>query len=83
LDNYAGGHFLSAEVRYHYSHDFYAGLLRVIGPWFRGSVLWAERGLVSFAEIMASAMHGFYRAAYTPLYLLAGAVLALWWMTGG
>jgi formate hydrogenlyase subunit 3/multisubunit Na+/H+ antiporter MnhD subunit len=83
LDNYAGGHFLSAEVRYHYSHDFYAGLLRVIGPWFRGSVLWAEKGLVSLAEFMASAMHGFYRAAYTPLYLLAGAVLALWWMTGG
>jgi formate hydrogenlyase subunit 3/multisubunit Na+/H+ antiporter MnhD subunit len=82
LDNYAGGHFLSADVRYHYSHDFYAGLLRVIGPWFRGSVLWAEKGLTSLAEVMGSAMHGVYRSAYTPIYLLVGTVLALWWMMG-
>jgi formate hydrogenlyase subunit 3/multisubunit Na+/H+ antiporter MnhD subunit len=82
LDNYAGGHFLSADVRYHYSHDFYAGLLRVIGPWFRGSVLWAEKGLVLLTEVAGAAMHGLYRSAYTPLYLLVGTVLALWWMMG-
>ncbi len=80
LDNYAGGHFLSADIRYHYSHNFYAGLLRVIGPWFRGSVLWAERGLVALADVLSSAAHGLYRAAYTPIYLLIGAVIGLWWV---
>ncbi|MHB9004593.1 MAG: proton-conducting transporter transmembrane domain-containing protein, partial [Coriobacteriia bacterium] len=37
LDNYAGGHFLSADVRYHYSDNFYAGLMHRIGPLYRGS----------------------------------------------
>ena len=83
LDNYAGGHFLSADARYHYSHDFYAGLLRVIGPWFRGSVLWAEHGLASIADLLASGMHGMYRAAHSPMYLLVVAVLGLWWAVAG
>jgi NADH-quinone oxidoreductase subunit M len=83
LDNYAGGHFLSAEVRYHYSHDFYAGLLRVIGPWYRGSVQWAEQGLVSLAQVLGATMQGIYRMAVTPLYLLVATVLALWAVLGG
>jgi NADH-quinone oxidoreductase subunit M len=83
LDNYAGGHFLSAEVRYHYSHDFYAGLLRVIGPWYRDSTEWAEQGLVSLARVLGAAVQGLYRAAVTPLYLLVAMVLALWAMVGG
>ena len=82
LDNYAGGHFLSADVRYHYSHDFYAGLMRVIGPLYRGSVVWVENGLVRLTGLLSSAMHGLYRTAYTPLYVLVVAVLALWWMVG-
>ncbi len=82
LDNYAGGHFLTADVRYHYSHDFYAGLLRLIGPWFRGGVQWAEDGLVSFTNLLASAMHGLYRSAYTPVYLLVAVVLGLWAVLG-
>jgi NADH-quinone oxidoreductase subunit M len=83
LDNYAGGHFLSADVRYHYSHDFYAGLLRVIGPWYRGSVQWAEQGLVSLAQVLGATMQGIYRMAVTPLYLLVATVLALWAVLGG
>ena len=77
LDNYAGGHFLSGEVRYHYSHNFYAGLLRVIGPWFRGSVVWLERAIVSATDLLSAAMHGLYRAAYTPLYVVVAVVAGL------
>ena len=42
LDNYAGGHFLTAQVRYQYSDNFYAGLMHLIGPWYRGAFLWLE-----------------------------------------
>ena len=77
LDNYAGGHFLTADVQYHYSHHFYAGLLRVIEPWMRGSVAWLEQGLVSLTRVLGHAMHGLYRAAYSPLYLLAAIVIGL------
>jgi NADH-quinone oxidoreductase subunit M len=82
LDNYAGGHFLSADVQYHYSHNFYPGLMRVIGTWYRGSVVWLEQGIGNLTEVGASAMQGIYRAAYTPLYLVLAAVLGLWLMAG-
>lgn len=78
LDNYAGGHFLTSTVQYHYSHDFYAGLMRLIRPWYRGSLEWAERGVVSLANLLGTAMHGFYRTAYTPIYLLVAVCIGLW-----
>ena len=79
LDNYAGGHFLSAEMRYHYSHDFYPGVARVIMPWFRGAVVAVERGVVSFARVAGDGWLGLYRRAYTPILMVAFAVFALLW----
>ena len=78
-DNYAGGHFLSSDIRYHYSHDFYPGLNRVIGSWYRGSVVRAERGLETALQVFASGWRGFYQAAYTPLYLVIVVALGLVW----
>ena len=37
LDNYAGGHFLTTDVRYQYSDNFYSGLMHLISGWYRGS----------------------------------------------
>ena len=83
FDNYAGGHFLSSDMRYHYSHNFYAGLMRVIGPWYRGSVQWLEAGLVSISNFSADLAHGVYRNAYTSLYLLVTVVAGLTWVIFG
>jgi NADH-quinone oxidoreductase subunit M len=79
-DNYAGGHFLSSDIRYNYTHNFYPGVMRVIGPWFRGSIVKLEQGLTHLTQILAGAFHGFYRVSYTPFYLLVATVLALAWM---
>jgi len=79
-DNYAGGHFLSADIRFHYSHDFYPGLMRALAPAYRGSVRWLEAGLVTLVELAASAFQGLYRAAPLPAYLVVGVVLLLWWI---
>jgi len=79
-DNYAGGHFLSSEVRYNYTHNFYPGVMRVIGPWFRGSIVKLEQELTNLTQILAGAFHSFYRLSYTPIYLLVVTVLALAWM---
>ncbi|MCP5367711.1 MAG: NADH dehydrogenase subunit [Hyphomicrobiales bacterium] len=81
-DNYAGGHFLSADIRYHFSHEFYPGLARVIGPWYRGWVVRMEHGLGVLAEVSGDLWHGVFRAAYTPLYVLIVAVLGLFWAGG-
>jgi NADH-quinone oxidoreductase subunit M len=78
LNNYAGGQFLTAETRYHYSHDFYAGFLRVLRPWLADVVATAERGLVHLSATLASAGEGLFRAAVTPLYLLGVTALVLW-----
>ncbi|PLX38992.1 MAG: NADH dehydrogenase subunit [Hyphomicrobiales bacterium] len=78
-DNYAGGHFLSSDIRYHYSHEFYPGLNRVIGPWYRGTVVKAERSLETLLQFLASAWRGFYQTAYTPLYLVIVVALGLAW----
>lgn len=83
FDNYAGGHFLSADMRYHYSHNFYAGLMHVIGPWYRGSVQWLEAGLISISNFSADLAHGMYRNAYTSLYLLLTVVAGLTWVMFG
>lgn len=82
LDNYAGGHFLSADVRYHYSHNFYPGLMRVIGSWYRGSVQWLEQGVSSLLDWLSGVSRGWYRTAITPVYLLVITVLAMWWVIG-
>ncbi|RKZ46267.1 MAG: NADH dehydrogenase subunit [Candidatus Parabeggiatoa sp. nov. 3] len=79
-DNYAGGHFLSADIPYNYTHNFYPGVMRVIGPWFRGSIVHLEQGLTNLTQVLAGAFHSFYRVSYTPLYMLVVTVLALAWM---
>ncbi len=80
LDNYAGGHFLSADVRYQYSDNFYAGLMHLIGPWYRQSFIWLERALVSFVEFLSLGMQGIYRRAPAELYLLMTTVVLLAWV---
>ena len=79
-DNYAGGHFLSADVPYNYTHNFYPGVMRVIGPWFIGTIVKLEQFIVNLAEVLAGGFHSFYRLSYTPLYLLVVTVLALAWV---
>ena len=80
LDNYAGGHFLSAEIRYQYSDNFYPGLMHLIGPWYRKSFRWLERGFVSTVDTLSMAMQGLYRQAHPSFYLLAVVVVALSWV---
>ncbi|MGB5297571.1 MAG: NADH dehydrogenase subunit, partial [Thiogranum sp.] len=80
LDNYAGGHFLTAETRYQYSDNFYPGLMHLIGPWYRKSFRWLERGFVSTVDTVSLAMQGLYRPVHPSLYLLAVVVVALSWV---
>ncbi len=80
LDNYAGGHFLSADVRYQYSDNFYPGLLHLIGPWYRKSFRWAESALVSLTDALSLAMQGLYRQVQPSIYLLITVVIALSWV---
>jgi NADH-quinone oxidoreductase subunit M len=80
LDNYAGGHFLTAETRYQYSDNFYPGLMHLIGPWYRKSFRWLERGFVSTVDTLALAMQGLYRAVHPSFYLLVVVVSALSWV---
>jgi NADH-quinone oxidoreductase subunit M len=80
LDNYAGGHFLTADTRYQYSDNFYPGLMHLIGPWYRKSFRWLESALVSTVDTLSQAMQGLYRAAHPAFYLLAVVVLALSWV---
>ena len=81
LDNYAGGHFLSADVRYQYSDNFYPGLMHLIGPWYRKSFRWLETALVSAVDALSLTMQGIYRQSHPALYLLAVVVLALSWVS--
>jgi NADH:ubiquinone oxidoreductase subunit 5 (subunit L)/multisubunit Na+/H+ antiporter MnhA subunit len=80
LDNYAGGHFLSSDVRYQYSDNFYAGLMHRIRPWYRNSFQWAESALVSAVDAAGAAMQGFYRQGQPLLWVLITATLALTWV---
>jgi NADH-quinone oxidoreductase subunit M len=80
LDNYAGGHFLTAETRYQYSDNFYPGLMHLIGPWYRKSFRWLESGLISFIDILSQAMQGLYRHAHPVFYLLVVVVVSLSWV---
>lgn len=80
LDNYAGGHFLSADVRYHYSDHFYAGLMHRIGLLYRDSFKWLEGAVVSANDLVAGGMQAWYRQRVPALTLLIAAVLGLGWM---
>jgi len=80
LDNYAGGHFLTADTRYQYSDNFYAGLMRVIGPMYRYSFQWLENSIHSVTGLLGSGMKSWYRNAQPSFYLLATAVLAMAWV---
>lgn len=80
LDNYAGGHFLDARMRYHYSDNFYAGLMHLIGGWYRGSFKWLEGAIGSGVGLAASASGGWYRALSPGFYVLAATTLLLAWV---
>ena len=80
LDNYAGGHFLTADTRYHYSDNFYPGLMHLIGPWYRKSFSWAERSFISAVDIAALFMQGFYRQLQPVFFLLLVVVLSVIWV---
>jgi formate hydrogenlyase subunit 3/multisubunit Na+/H+ antiporter MnhD subunit len=79
LDNYAGGHFLTAEVRYQYSDNFYAGLMHLIGPWYRGAFLWLEGALRALVDFLSYGMNWVYRSVQPLLLLLATTVAMLVW----
>jgi NADH-quinone oxidoreductase subunit M len=80
LDNYAGGHFLTADVRYQYSDNFYAGLMHRIGPLYRSSFQWIESALISGVETAGMAMQGFYRQVQPAMWVLVAATLGLVWV---
>jgi len=80
LDNYAGGHFLTAETRYQYSDNFYPGLMHLIAPWYRKSFRWLERSLIAFIDILSQAMQGLYRHSHPVFYLLVVVVVSLSWV---
>jgi NADH-quinone oxidoreductase subunit M len=80
LDNYAGGHFLTAETRYQYSHIFYPGLFRLIDPLYRGSFRWLEGALVSASELASMGAQGVLRVRHPGIYLLVVSVLVLAWI---
>jgi NADH-quinone oxidoreductase subunit M len=80
LDNYAGGHFLTADVRYQYSDNFYAGLMHRIGPWYRGSFAWAEQALVSTVGALGMLARGFFEQANPASWALIGTTVMATWM---
>lgn len=80
LDNYAGGHFLTSDVRYQYSDNFYAGLMHLIGGWYRGSFLWLEQGVKSLVDFLSLGMQGIYRRANAEFYLLSTALFVIAWV---
>jgi NADH:ubiquinone oxidoreductase subunit 5 (subunit L)/multisubunit Na+/H+ antiporter MnhA subunit len=80
LDNYAGGHFLTSQMRYHYSDNFYAGLMHLIGGWYRGSFAWLESAVGSGVSLVSAAAGSWYRAVSPGFYLLAGSTLLLAWV---
>lgn len=80
LDNYAGGHFLNAQTQYQYSDNFYAGLMRVIGPLYRYSFQWLEDSIHSLVKLSGSTMNLLYGPAQAAFYVLTSVVLILLWV---
>lgn len=79
LDNYAGGHFLTADVRYQYSDNFYAGLMHLIGGWYRGAFAWLESAISSAVDMLSFGINGLYRTAQPMLFVLIAAAVTLAW----
>jgi NADH-quinone oxidoreductase subunit M len=77
LDNYAGGHFLTADTRYQYSDNFYPGLMHLIGPWYRSSFKQLEQGLVALLDFLSMLANGLYRHGHPSFYLLTLVVVVL------
>ncbi|MGB5465649.1 MAG: proton-conducting transporter membrane subunit [Sedimenticolaceae bacterium] len=80
LDNYAGGHFLSADTRYQFSDNFYAGLMHRIRPWYRNSFVWLESSLVSAVGAVSMLARGFFEQANPAHWALIGTTLVRTWM---
>lgn len=80
LDNYAGGHFLTADVRYQYSDNFYAGLMHRIRPWYRDSFTWLESSLVSAVGAVSMLARGFFEQANPAHWALVGTTVVMTWM---
>ncbi|MGD2119839.1 MAG: proton-conducting transporter membrane subunit [Chromatiales bacterium] len=80
LDNYAGGHFLTADNQYHYSNNFYAGLMHLIKPWYRGTFAWLENSLVSATGTLSWFAHGFFNQLNPLVWGLVVVTLGLAWM---
>jgi NADH-quinone oxidoreductase subunit M len=77
-DNYAGGHFLTSKVRYHYSHNFYAGLMHLIGGWYRGSFATLERAILSLVSLLSQLAENVYRTNQPAMLVIVVVVIALW-----
>ena len=80
LDNYAGGHFLTADNQYHYSDNFYAGLMHQIRPWYRSSFKWLEESLISITVSLGGLFKSFFHQAWTANWLLAGSTAIMIWL---
>ena len=80
LDNYAGGHFLSADTRYQFSDNFYAGLMHRIRPWYRNSFEWLESSLVSAVGAVSMLARGFFEQANPAHWALIGTTVVTTWM---
>jgi NADH-quinone oxidoreductase subunit M len=82
-DTYAGGHFLSSSIRYHFSHEFYPGLARVIGPWYRGSIVRGEESLTRLAAVAGDMWRGIFSVAHAPLVIVLALIAGLVWAQAG
>jgi NADH-quinone oxidoreductase subunit M len=80
LDNYAGGHFLTADTRYQFSDNFYAGLMHRIKPWYRNSFAWLETSLVSAVGAASLLARGFFEQANPAHWALIGTTVVMTWM---
>ncbi|MCB1922155.1 MAG: NADH dehydrogenase subunit [Gammaproteobacteria bacterium] len=80
LDNYAGGHFLTADVRYQYSDNFYAGLMHRIRPWYRGTFVWLEASLVSALGAAGALARAFFAQANPAFWVLVGTTIITTWV---
>ena len=77
LDNYAGGHFLTADTRYQYSDNFYPGLMNLIGPWYRGTFKQIEQAIVAATEFLSVASSSLHRHGHPSFYLLTLVVVVM------
>jgi len=78
LDNYAGGHFLTADTRYQYSDNFYPGLMHLIGPWYRGMFKQIEQAIVATTQFLSVAASSLHRHGHPSFYLLTMMIVVLY-----